>query len=129
MPAGRSSSDAFTALLPKPQAIRVLILGSGGREHAIAHHLLKSPRVQHVYVAPGNGGTASSEQAKGRCTNLTDVKVNGRDFSQVTKWAVENDINLVVPGPEQPLVDGAEEAFRKGESSAAAVQCLWTRHA
>lgn len=106
-------SDAFTALLPAPAALRILILGSGGREHALAHHLVASPRVEHVYVAPGNGGTASAD---GRCTNLAEPKVSGSDFSAITTWAQQNGINLVIAGPEQPLVDGAEEAFRTGMS-------------
>ncbi|KDN37939.1 putative bifunctional purine ade1 [Tilletiaria anomala UBC 951] len=110
-----AGADAFTQMLPKPQPVRVLLLGSGGREHAIAVHLLRSPLVEHVYVAPGNGGTDESVAGRSnvRCTNLTDVKVKGKDFSEITEWAVKNGISLVVPGPEQPLVDGAEKAFKK----------------
>lgn len=99
----------FESMLPSPAPLRVLILGSGGREHAIANHFLRSPRVEHVFCAPGNGGTASLGP---KCTNIDSPKASG-DFSQITAWAVQNDINLCFPGPEQPLVDGVELAFRK----------------
>lgn len=102
--------DPFTALLPKRKPLRVLLLGAGGREHALAVHLLRSPGVEHVYVAPGNGGTAGD-----RCTNVTNVAVEGKDFGKMVAWAQQHNIDLVVPGPEQPLVDGAQEAFRRGE--------------
>lgn len=102
-------------------AIRALVLGSGGREHALALHLLRSERVEHVYVAPGNGGTSTLGQ---RCTNVTLSQANG--FSEMAQWATEHKINLVVPGPEAPLVVGVETAFRQvgipvfGPSQAAA---------
>ncbi|WFD25503.1 hypothetical protein MNAN1_000463 [Malassezia nana] len=101
--------------------IRALVLGSGGREHALALHLLRSERVEHVYVAPGNGGTSTLGQ---RCTNVTLPSNDG--FSAMAQWAKEHKINLVVPGPEAPLVAGVEGAFRQvgipvfGPSQAAA---------
>ncbi|SOV01198.1 probable bifunctional purine biosynthetic protein ade1 [Ustilago sp. UG-2017a] len=97
------------SMLPSPAPLRLLILGSGGREHAIANHFLRSQRVEHVYCAPGNGGTATLGP---RCTNLDSPKPS-HDFSEITAWAVQNRINLCFPGPEQPLVDGVELAFRK----------------
>lgn len=97
------------SMLPAPAPLRVLILGSGGREHAIANHFLRSNRVEHVFCAPGNGGTATLGP---RCTNIDSPKATG-DFSDITAWAVQNQINLCFPGPEQPLVDGVELAFRK----------------
>ncbi|KAJ1029917.1 hypothetical protein NDA16_000833 [Ustilago loliicola] len=96
-------------MLPSPAPLRILILGSGGREHAISNHFLRSQRVEHVFCAPGNGGTATLGP---RCTNLDSPKASG-DFSEITAWAVQNRINLCFPGPEQPLVDGVELAFRK----------------
>ncbi|UZJ53292.1 hypothetical protein CBS101457_002612 [Exobasidium rhododendri] len=104
-----ASTSSLASLLPKPEPLRILVLGAGGREHAIALHLLKSQRVEHVYVAPGNGGTSTIDGK--RCSNLTDVKADG-DFSDICKWARSNQINLCVPGPEQPLVDGVERAFK-----------------
>lgn len=97
-------------MLPEPQPLRILVLGSGGREHAIVVHLLKSKRVEQVFVAPGNGGTGTIDVK--RCSNLTDIKAGG-DFKEIAQWAKSNNINLCVPGPEQPLVDGVEGAFRE----------------
>ncbi|CBQ68240.1 probable bifunctional purine biosynthetic protein ade1 [Sporisorium reilianum SRZ2] len=107
--ASSSLNTTLESMLPAPAPLRVLILGSGGREHAIASHFLRSPRVEHVFCAPGNGGTATLGD---RCTNLDSPKASG-DFSEITAWAVQNGINLCFPGPEQPLVDGVELAFRK----------------
>ncbi|WFD29394.1 hypothetical protein MSPP1_000403 [Malassezia sp. CBS 17886] len=88
-------------------AMRVLILGAGGREHALALHLLRSDRVEHVFVAPGNGGTAVLD----RCTNVAEPAAAG-DFAAIAQWARDNRITLCVPGPEAPLVEGVEHAFR-----------------
>ncbi|KAG8697974.1 hypothetical protein FRC09_007523 [Ceratobasidium sp. 395] len=85
--------------------LNILVVGSGGREHALAWRLEKSPRVQKIYVAPGNGGTESSK--------ITNIKVAADDFEGLKKFALEHSVNLVVPGPEQPLVDGIELVFRK----------------
>ncbi|KAG8740488.1 hypothetical protein FRC12_015988 [Ceratobasidium sp. 428] len=85
--------------------LNILVVGSGGREHALAWRLEKSPRVQRIYVAPGNGGTESSK--------TTNIKVAADDFEGLKKFALEHNVNLVVPGPEQPLVDGMELVFRK----------------
>ncbi|KAG9120636.1 hypothetical protein FRC07_003808, partial [Ceratobasidium sp. 392] len=85
--------------------LNILVVGSGGREHALAWRLEKSPRVQKIYVAPGNGGTESQK--------TTNIKVATDDFEGLRKFALENNVNLVVPGPEQPLVDGIESVFRR----------------
>ncbi|TFK36905.1 aminoimidazole ribonucleotide synthetase [Crucibulum laeve] len=88
-------------------SIRILLLGSGGREHALAWKLSQSPLLDHIFVCPGNPGTAQEPKT----TNLADV--NSADFPALVDFAVKNEINLVVPGPEQPLVDGIESYFRK----------------
>jgi len=106
-------------------ALRILILGGGGREHALVWKLHQSSLVGHIFVYPGNGGTELSSKTSN--VNLPDPS-----FGNLTKWAVANDVsvaspiasgvlkklrskvNLVIPGPEQPLVDGVEYYFRKG---------------
>ncbi|THV07620.1 aminoimidazole ribonucleotide synthetase [Dendrothele bispora CBS 962.96] len=86
--------------------LRILLLGSGGREHALAWKLAQSPLVDHIHVCPGNGGTCSTP----KCSNLD---LPSDDFTRLVDFAIKNSINLVVPGPEQPLVDGVEFHFRK----------------
>jgi phosphoribosylamine--glycine ligase/phosphoribosylformylglycinamidine cyclo-ligase len=88
-------------------SLRVLLIGSGGREHALAWKLSRSPSVDKIFVVPGNGGTDSLERT-------TNVDLNPSDFNKLVEFAVEKGVTLVVPGPEQPLVDGVEEVFRKG---------------
>lgn len=100
---------------PAPKSdLTVLLLGSGGREHALAFKLAQSPRVKRVLIAPGNGGTA---KLGGKIENV-NAPWGGKDgYEGVVKFAQDHNVDLVVPGPEQPLVDGAEREFRKGESS------------
>jgi phosphoribosylamine---glycine ligase len=83
--------------------MKVLVIGGGGREHALAWKLAQSPKVQTVYVAPGNGGTAMD----GRLRNLpiTDEKA-------LCAWALENKMGLTVVGPEAPLAAGVVDLFR-----------------
>jgi phosphoribosylamine--glycine ligase len=83
--------------------MKVLVIGSGGREHAIAWKLAQSPKLQTVYVAPGNGGTALSPHLKN--VAITDVKALA-DFAQAEK------IGLTVVGPEAPLAAGVVDEFR-----------------
>ncbi|KAF4472279.1 bifunctional purine biosynthetic ade1 [Fusarium albosuccineum] len=86
--------------------LRILLIGNGGREHALAWKLSQSSRVQQIFAAPGNGGTAGCPKV----TNVTSIKAD--DFAGLVKFSQENGINLVVPGPEAPLVDGVEAWFR-----------------
>lgn len=78
----------------------VLVLGAGGREHAIALKLVESSRVSHVYVAPGNGGTATAGD------KISNVAISSEDERALTEFARSHDIALVVIGPEAPLVIG-----------------------
>ena len=83
--------------------MKVLVIGSGGREHALAWKLAQSPKVQQVYVAPGNGGTASA-------ANLINVPIT--DVVALRQWAETEKIGLTVVGPEQPLAAGVVDEFR-----------------
>ncbi|KAF9477520.1 aminoimidazole ribonucleotide synthetase [Pholiota conissans] len=88
-------------------SVRILILGAGGREHALAWKLAKSPLLDHIYVCPGNAGTSQEPKT----SNLDDISPD--DFPRLVEFAVKNEVKLVIPGPEQPLVDGVETFFRK----------------
>jgi phosphoribosylamine--glycine ligase len=83
--------------------MKVLVIGGGGREHALAWKLAQSPRVQCVYVAPGNGGTA-------RDNRLVNVPIT--DPQQLAAWAQAEKIALTVVGPEAPLAAGVVDVFR-----------------
>jgi len=83
--------------------MKVLVVGGGGREHALAWKLAQSQKVQQVYVAPGNGGTA-------RDKNLVNVPIS--DVVQLREWAQANQIGLTVVGPEAPLAAGVVDEFR-----------------
>ena len=83
--------------------MKVLVIGGGGREHALAWKLAQSPKVQTVFVAPGNGGTASDKRLK----NLPIT-----DIAELCAWAVQEKIGLTVVGPEVPLAAGVVDTFR-----------------
>lgn len=83
--------------------MKVLVVGGGGREHALAWKLAQSPKVQQVYVAPGNGGTARDKL-------LVNVPIS--DVVQLREWAQANQIGLTVVGPEAPLAAGVVDEFR-----------------
>jgi phosphoribosylamine--glycine ligase len=83
--------------------MKVLVIGGGGREHALAWKLAQSPKVQAVYVAPGNGGTALDPR-------LENVPIT--DVAPLRDWALQNKIALTVVGPEAPLAAGVVDDFR-----------------
>ncbi len=83
--------------------MKVLVIGSGGREHALAWKLAQSPKVQQVYVAPGNGGTA---------TDPALVNLPITDIAALREWALHEKVGLTVVGPEAPLAAGVVDAFR-----------------
>ncbi|TXT08834.1 hypothetical protein VHUM_02962 [Vanrija humicola] len=110
---------------PAPASdLTVLLLGAGGREHALAFKLAQSPRVKRVLIAPGNGGTSL---IGGKVENVNVPWGGKAGYAGAVQFAKDNKVDLVVPGPEQPLVDGAEAEFRKagiatfGPSPAAAL--------
>ena len=88
--------------------MKVLVVGSGGREHAIAWTLLKSPNVERVFCAPGNGGTAT-------LANCQNLPVAVDDFYAIAKAVKDNQIDLVVVGPEVPLSLGIADYLQQKE--------------
>ncbi|MCJ1351163.1 MAG: hypothetical protein MMC33_001145 [Icmadophila ericetorum] len=97
------------------ESLKILLIGNGGREHALAWKLNQSPRVEVIYVCPGNGGTADASLEK--VQNISNVKPE--DFPSLIAFALEKKVNLVVPGPEAPLVSGIE-----GPCRAAGLRCF-----
>lgn len=83
--------------------MKVLVVGSGGREHALAWKLAQSPKVQVVYVAPGNGGTALDKR-------LQNVPVT--DPAALAEFARQQSVHFTVVGPEAPLAAGIVDVFR-----------------
>ena len=84
--------------------MNILLIGSGGREHALAWKLAKSKKIDKIYVAPGNGGTAKEN----KCINI-DIT----DIEELIKFAKENNIDLTVVGPEEPLINGIVDRFKE----------------
>jgi len=83
--------------------MNILVVGGGGREHALAWRIAQSPRVARVYVAPGNAGTARDEA-------LVNVPIT--DVAELVRFAQSSDISLTIVGPEAPLAAGIVDAFR-----------------
>ncbi|MFR3497477.1 MAG: phosphoribosylamine--glycine ligase [Paraclostridium bifermentans] len=84
--------------------MKILVVGSGGREHAICYSLLKGKKADEIYCAPGNAGISEIAQ----CLNIKD-----NDIDNLYKFAKENKIDLTIVGPEVPLVDGIVDRFEK----------------
>ena len=87
--------------------MKILLIGSGGREHALAWKLAQSPQVQTVYVAPGNGGTATAKLAT---ANIQNLPIS--DLQELADFAKREKIHLTVVGPEAPLASGIVDVFR-----------------
>eukprot|EP00747_Dinoflagellata_sp_TGD_P121711 gnl/TRDRNA2_/TRDRNA2_173479_c0_seq1.p1 gnl/TRDRNA2_/TRDRNA2_173479_c0~~gnl/TRDRNA2_/TRDRNA2_173479_c0_seq1.p1 ORF type:complete len:508 (+),score=95.05 gnl/TRDRNA2_/TRDRNA2_173479_c0_seq1:74-1597(+) len=90
------------------QGADVLVVGSGGREHAIAFKMRESPAVRHVYCAPGNGGTASEP-------DMTNVAIGDSDIAALVAFATEKKVALVFVGPEAPLCAGLADALNEAK--------------
>jgi phosphoribosylamine---glycine ligase len=86
--------------------VKVLVIGSGGREHALAWTLLQSSNVDRVFCVPGNGGTAIME-------NCQNISLAIDDFAGIVRTVKENDIALVVVGPELPLSKGITDYLQQ----------------
>lgn len=94
--------------------MNILLLGSGGREHAIAWKIAQSPKVEKLFIAPGNAGTAQTG---------TNVNIKADDFPAIKDFVLANDIQMVVVGPEDPLVKGVYDYF-KNDSQLAAIPVI-----
>ena len=88
--------------------MNILLLGSGGREHALAWKIAQSNKVDQLFIAPGNAGTAQAG------TNVPELKAT--DFDGVARFALDHNINMVVVGPEDPLVKGIYDYFQNNEA-------------
>ena len=85
------------------KSMTILLLGSGGREHALAWKIAQSRRLHHLFIAPGNGGTAALG---------TNVQLKVDDFEGIHRFVLDNKVDMVVVGPEVPLVNGIYDFFR-----------------
>ena len=85
--------------------MKILVIGGGGREHALAWKAAQSAAVTQVYVAPGNAGTAVEDK-------LENVAIGAEDIPALLSFAKENAIDLTIVGPEAPLVEGVVNAFQ-----------------
>lgn len=85
--------------------MKILIIGNGGREHALAWKAVQSPLATQVFVAPGNAGTALEK-------GVQNVAINATDIPALVAFALENKIDLTIVGPEAPLVIGVVDAFK-----------------
>lgn len=89
--------------------MKVLLLGSGGREHALAWKIAQSEKVEKLFIAPGNAGTAACGE---------NVAIKADDFEALKQFTVEKGINMVVVGPEDPLVKGIYDDFKNDARTA-----------
>lgn len=86
--------------------MKILLLGSGGREHALAWKIAQSERVEKLFIAPGNAGTSNCGE---------NVNMKADDFEAIKQFVVDNSINMVVVGPEDPLVKGIYDNLKQDE--------------
>ena len=89
--------------------MKILLLGSGGREHALAWKIAQSPKCEKLYIAPGNAGTSNCGE---------NVAMKADDFEAIKQFVVEKGINMVVVGPEDPLVKGIYDNLKQDERTA-----------
>ncbi len=93
----------FCSLLKKEVKMKIAVIGSGGREHAIAWKLSQSKKAEKVFVLPGNGGTENN------------VPINVNDFNAIKNFCESNDVELIIVGPEIPLVNGIIDFFKDSD--------------
>jgi phosphoribosylamine--glycine ligase/phosphoribosylformylglycinamidine cyclo-ligase len=93
--------------------VKVLVVGKGAREHALAWKLSQSKSVKHVFVFPGNGGTSLEEEGVVPISNLSGIRAGRSGYPDLAQKAKELEIGLVVVGPDDDVVNGIEEYFRE----------------
>ena len=86
--------------------MKVGIIGSGGREHALCLSIKKSLRVNKIYCFPGNAGTSDIAE---------NIEIDLSDFNKIKEFSIKNEISLLIVGPEKPLVDGIVDFFKDTE--------------
>jgi phosphoribosylamine--glycine ligase len=91
--------------------MNVLLIGSGGREHALAWKLAQSPQLKRLYVAPGNAGTALLDREFPQ-VKISNLEIKATDLPGIIAFATQNNINLVVVGPEDPLASGLADQLK-----------------
>ena len=87
--------------------MKLLLLGSGGREHALAWKIAQSPKIEKLFIAPGNAGMSNVGE------NVA-IKVN--DFEAIRQFVIDRQVDMVVVGPEVPLVEGISDYFKQDEA-------------
>jgi len=91
--------------------MKIMVIGSGGREHALAWKFAQSPKVEKVFVAPGNGGTAVEAKCENLAMKADPASVEGQEY--LKRFALGTKINITVIGPELPLANGIVDTFRR----------------
>ena len=95
--------------------MKLLLLGSGGREHALAWKIAQSPKVEKLYIAPGNAGTSSVGE---------NVNIKATDFNALKAFVLKENISMIVVGPEDPLVEGIYDYFQ-GNPETQHIAIIW----
>src|SRR3990167_1822060 len=111
-PQSFSNSTDSLCVFAASDRMRVLIIGGGGREHALAWKVAQSPKVEKIFVAPGNAGTALE-------TKCENIAVAAEDVDGLLRFAQKNKVDLTIVGPEAPLVLGVVDRFQ-----AAGLRCF-----
>ena len=102
-PENEREKTAFYPTVELKKSLRILLLGSGGREHALAWKIAQSPKCERLFIAPGNAGTRNVGE---------NVEIGVNDFESLKNFAADNGVDMVVVGPEDPLVNGIYDDFR-----------------
>ena len=102
-----NGNDQLSTINYQLYKMKLLLLGSGGREHALAWKIAQSPKIEKLYIAPGNAGTRNVGE---------NVAIKADDFEAIRTFVLENGIQMVVVGPEDPLVKGVYDFFKEDEA-------------